>query len=632
MWLSLLASFALIGFFVSAWANLQDWALARPALLATTIFGALMGLASISALALSIDLAPGVKFDLRGTAVAVAAILGGPVAALIAALMAGSARAIIGGAGVTAGLISIGLTVLAGLVSYYTSRGRLPRVPEILLSSFLAAIAPLLGVAAIEDPAVRDLVWATGGLPIFVLTMVSTFSAVWLVVVNTRRAAERALLLGAITHAPDYFYVKNPASQIMAANRNVARLAGSDDAQAVKGKTDFDLSSQERAQVLLEEEQTIIETGEPMLNKHEVIEDADGKKHHFLSSKTPVRLGRGTIVGLVGVSRDITEETKVQTELAESRDRLSFILQEMSDGVALIRHDGTIVLSNQRYRDMFPRTGKLRVPGGYLPTILQEVLDSGEQPAITAENAKAWMSDVMHTLRNGGDQLLQLFDGRWLHMRTQVHAEGMSIAVVSDITAIKRAETNLLAMTKQLEQLASTDGLTGLINRRGFDEAIEREVGRARRGDTPISVLLLDVDRFKAYNDRYGHIEGDTCLQAVAEILRSTVKRPVDLVARYGGEEFAILLPDTGNKGAYHVAEEIRRAVRAAAIEHEASDKGIVTVSIGTATIEGIDPGLTPRMLMLRADEALYLAKGGGRDKTAVWTDPKQTFANVAYL
>ncbi|WP_417308750.1 diguanylate cyclase [Devosia sp.] len=632
MWLSLLASFAAVGFFVSVWANLQDWALSQRTLVASSIFGILMGLASISALALSIDVAAGVKFDLRGTAIAVAAILGGPVAALVAAVMAGTARLVVGGAGAIAGLVSIGLTVLAGLASYYMSRGRLPNLPQILLSSFLAGLAPLVAVVTIEGEAVRNTVWATGGLPIFVLTMLSTFSAVWLVVINSRRAAERALLLGAIKHAPDYFYVKNPKSQIMAANRNVAHLIGADGVEDVKGKTDFEMSSPERAQILLEEEQHIVETGEPLLNKHEMIEIAEGEARHFVSSKTPVQLGNGQVVGIVGVSRDITAEHEIRTELSESRDRLSFILQEMSDGVALIRHDGTIVLSNQRYRDMFPRTGSARVPGAYLPTILQAVIDTGEQPAVTAADAKAWMSDVMHAMRTGGDQLVQLFDGRWLHMRTQVHAEGMSIAVVSDITAIKRAETNLRAMTKQLEHLALTDGLTSLVNRRGFDDAIDREVGRARRSDTPISVLLIDVDRFKAYNDRYGHLEGDSCLQAVAEALRSAVKRPVDVVARYGGEEFAILLPDTGNTGAYHVAEEIRSAVRNRAIEHEASEKGIVTVSIGTATMEGIDPDLTPRLLMLRADEALYLAKGGGRDKTAVWTDPKQTFANVAYL
>lgn len=631
MWLSLLANLAFIGLFVSTWSNLQDWALSRSSLVASLIFGGMMGLAAVAVLQFSFDVAPGVQYDLRFTTVAVAAVLGGPVAGAVAAAMAAIVRWVIGGSGALPGVITIGMAMAAGLVGYYMARGRLPKLLEMVLSALLVASTPLLGTVLLPDAEVRAFIWQNAAIPIFMLTFLSVLAGVYVVSLNASRAAERALLLGAIRHAPDYFYIKSPSSRFVASNGNVTKLVGMKAAE-IKGKSDYDFAPAERAKALVEEEQEIIGSGEPMLNKYEVVVREDGERRHFVTSKTPIRIGRGNVVGIVGATKDVTKEKQAEFELQESRDRLSFILREMSDGVALIRHDGTIMLSNQRYRDLFPQTGALRVEGAFLPAILQHVIDSGEQPAVTTANGKTWMSDVMHTLRTGGEQLIQISDGRWLHMRTQVHAGGMSIQVVSDITAIKRAETNLLAMTKQLEKLAITDGLTRLLNRRGFDQAIEREVARARRSDTPISLLLVDVDRFKLYNDRYGHLKGDECLQMVGKVLSKVVKRPVDVVARYGGEEFAVLLPDTNINGAFHVAENLRKAVRNLEQPHEASDKGQVTVSLGVATIEGIDPQISTRMLVARADEALYLAKGGGRDRSVVWTAPDQKFASVAYL
>ncbi|MDB4936343.1 MAG: hypothetical protein JWP87_3315 [Labilithrix sp.] len=172
--------------------------------------------------------------------------------------------------------------------------------------------------------------------------------------------------------------------------------------------------------------------------------------------------------------------------------------------------------------------------------------------------------------------------------------------------------TERVAMARELERLARTDPLTGLGNRRRFDEHLELEVARAARTSEPLSLLLCDVDFFKAYNDRYGHQQGDACLAQVARALESVSRRPADLAVRYGGEEFALVLPATAAEGAIGIAERVRAAVRELGIVHEGSPgRGRVTISVGVATVIGA--WTAPEIITL-ADRALYEAKAAGRD------------------
>jgi len=136
----------------------------------------------------------------------------------------------------------------------------------------------------------------------------------------------------------------------------------------------------------------------------------------------------------------------------------------------------------------------------------------------------------------------------------------------------------------QLAIQAHTDGLTGLANRRAFDEALEREWQNARREHVPLSLLFLDADHFKRYNDRYGHQQGDQLLVALARALKKKARRPRDLAARYGGEEFVVLLPNTSRQRATEIAESIRRAVAGLKVPHADAAAGIVTISVGVAT------------------------------------------------
>ncbi|MFT4063496.1 diguanylate cyclase [Paraburkholderia sp.] len=167
---------------------------------------------------------------------------------------------------------------------------------------------------------------------------------------------------------------------------------------------------------------------------------------------------------------------------------------------------------------------------------------------------------------------------------------------------------------EELHELARTDGLTGLNNRRAFEEHLNDEWRRAQRSGLPLSLLLIDVDYFKGFNDLYGHSAGDEALIGVARCIAESVRRPGDTAARYGGEEFAVLLPDTGDAGALCIAGKIRAAVEALQCRHVASAHHVLTVSVGAATAQG--PAIaTHRALIDAADEALYRAKDAGRNR-----------------
>jgi diguanylate cyclase (GGDEF)-like protein/PAS domain S-box-containing protein len=193
-----------------------------------------------------------------------------------------------------------------------------------------------------------------------------------------------------------------------------------------------------------------------------------------------------------------------------------------------------------------------------------------------------------------------------------VDADGKLVAVVEtlrDVTDEKRAQV-------ALEQLATRDGLTGLANRRCFDDTLQAEWQRALRQQQPLSLLMVDVDNFKQYNDAYGHLGGDECLQRIASAVASEM-RANDLVARYGGEEFAVILPNQSLKGAAIVAERIRCRVEQLHLPNLGSQQHVVTVSIGAATALAA-PENDPSQLVATADSALYRAKHMGRNRISL--------------
>lgn len=183
------------------------------------------------------------------------------------------------------------------------------------------------------------------------------------------------------------------------------------------------------------------------------------------------------------------------------------------------------------------------------------------------------------------------------------------------IKARVRNHIVLKLQTDALKRLTLIDGLTKVPNRRHFDDSLDNEMQRALRTQHPLSLLMIDVDYFKPFNDHYGHGVGDTCLIRIAQAMQSQVSRPMDLLARYGGEEFVVLLPGTGLEGARTVAESLRRTVAALQIPHALSAVAThVTVSIGVASLAQSGPKSTSDLLRL-ADQALYRAKQAGRNQ-----------------
>jgi len=184
------------------------------------------------------------------------------------------------------------------------------------------------------------------------------------------------------------------------------------------------------------------------------------------------------------------------------------------------------------------------------------------------------------------------------------------------VRARVRTHVALKRQTDLLRSLAFNDGLTGVANRRWFDERLQVEWLRCRRNRMPLALILLDLDHFKAYNDHYGHQAGDDCLRAVAAAMKARLGRPADLLARYGGEEFVCLLPETPLDGALAKADDLGRAVQDLAIAHAAAATApVVTISRGVAAMLP-EQGHEPAELLQRADAMLYAAKHAGRNRS----------------
>lgn len=200
-----------------------------------------------------------------------------------------------------------------------------------------------------------------------------------------------------------------------------------------------------------------------------------------------------------------------------------------------------------------------------------------------------------------------------------------ALRLKSEMNRRKAREEDLLVlnerlaeMNRELERLSVTDGLTGLANRRYFNEFLSREWLRGQRGQEPFSVIMIDVDYFKEYNDYYGHLEGDVCLQKVSWALQDALCRAGDLLARYGGDEFVVILPRTDIHGASELAAAFHARARELAISHKQSPvSSIVTLSIGIACVVP-NPNLSSAQLVAMADKALYQAKQAGRNQSAI--------------
>lgn len=216
--------------------------------------------------------------------------------------------------------------------------------------------------------------------------------------------------------------------------------------------------------------------------------------------------------------------------------------------------------------------------------------------ALTKDGDYIWIRDVVHVVRDETGSVEAL------------------IGFMFDISERKKNEARLNHLQKELEELSYKDGLTGVANRRMFDKVFDSEWANARRNRKPLSLIMIDIDYFKQYNDQYGHIQGDDCLRAVARTLTEAVHRPRDFVGRFGGEEFVLVLPETDAASAKQIAEKCRSLIQQRQIPHENSAVSeVLTISLGVGTITPGAPD-NKKAFIDAVDQCLYKAKGNGRD------------------
>jgi len=319
------------------------------------------------------------------------------------------------------------------------------------------------------------------------------------------------------------------------------------------------------------------------------------------------------LVGWIAFLLLLRERAEGRLAVSEAKYRS---LIELASEAILIVQDLSIVYANEGSGRLFglPRESLVGRP-------IMDLIDPADREAV--------MSRIR--LREPKSQEVDRFDLRiqdgsgrlkWVFLsanRIEYEETAAILAVLTDISDRKRDEERIKQLARQLEaernraELVSvTDGLTGLNNRRLFDDRIVREFYRLKRSGSPLSLIMLDIDHFKLYNDRLGHQAGDDCLRRIAAMISDTLKRPGDCAARYGGEEFVVILPETERAGAAAQAERIRAAVEGLGLPHPAG--GPVTISLGVVTALPSIMGVPERIVEL-ADQALYRAKAGGRNR-----------------
>lgn len=219
--------------------------------------------------------------------------------------------------------------------------------------------------------------------------------------------------------------------------------------------------------------------------------------------------------------------------------------------------------------------------------------------AAVSDGTYRWIRDVVHVVRDAAGNTEAL------------------VGFMFDISERKSTEERLLALQRELEDLSFKDGLTGLLNRRRFDSLLATEWAAARRTQHPLSLILVDIDHFKQYNDRYGHVRGDECLKKVAAALSGCSSRPRDFVARFGGEEFVVVLPETDAGGAKRIADKCAERLATANIPHETATGGRLTLSMGVGTIVPTSDDVEVAFIEA-VDHCLYEAKAAGRNTIVV--------------
>lgn len=412
--------------------------------------------------------------------------------------------------------------------------------------------------------------------------------------VENNLKTERSLFETIMDNHPDYIYFKNREGKFVRVNKARAKISGTTPEKMV-GKTDFDFFPEREAKQIFDDDLNIIKTGKPLINKIEKLTFYNDKKHWVSTSKIPWYSNRGKIIGIMGVSLDITSYIEMQNELRESEEKFRTFAESSPVGIYLVQ-DGIIKYANPKTSEIFGYKVNELVGKDVLKTVVHP-----EDRGLVGENIKKrinretnFINYSFRAVKKGG----KVFDAEIFGSRIIYQNKPAIIGMVMDITERKNME-------KRLRDLTIKDHLTGLFNRRYFSDRIKGQINVFKRYKEVFSLLYVDIDGFKNCNDNYGHQMGDKILQNISQIFCNNL-RNTDSAYRVGGEEFAIIITHTPKEEAKKVAERIRKEVY-----QKLYPLYKITVSIGIADSKMGD------QLVKIADKAMYEAKRKGKNK--VW-------------
>ena len=337
----------------------------------------------------------------------------------------------------------------------------------------------------------------------------------------------------------------------------------------------------------------------------------------FLRTAQPVRDASGQVFGIAVALLDITERKRLDFALKASEEDLRYTVELTPHIPWTADRDGEITFISPRWN---PLVGQAPGP------VLLEGWAKAVHPADLNATSNAWFAAIRTGKPYDYEYRIHTPNGGWRWVRARAYPRRLPngdilrwYGTVEDIHERKTIGLELQNATKELARRALQDHLTGLANRRQFDQVLLGEIERTQRTSLPLALVLIDIDHFKSFNDIAGHLIGDECLKVVARALAEIIQRPTDLVARYGGEEFAIILPDTALDGALLIAERAIDAVAERQLPHSDARVRHVTISAGVAIHEqrpgGADPLTCVPALIAAADAALYRAKKEGRNR-----------------
>lgn len=311
------------------------------------------------------------------------------------------------------------------------------------------------------------------------------------------------------------------------------------------------------------------------------------------------------------LNEEITQREHIEQVLMESSERLQLVI-DLTDSSS----DGLFIVNPQNREILYMNRATYQ-PLGYEALSFKQLFTASPDKLLVGYDE--WLTQVRHAQTSNSSQISQqqMLKRDGSKQAAEISAQIVLINEHEYLICVSRDNSERLQLEAQLQALSHQDGLTGLFNRRYFDNQLAGEWRRKQRTGSPLTLLMLDIDYFKAYNDQRGHLAGDDVLRQIAEIMRDCLQREGDCACRYGGEEFAIILPNTDAEGARYIAAQLHQQLDEARIKHLSSPFGRLTLSIGLACTESGAEEL-PDDLIGRCDRALYQAKHEGRNRTCI--------------